>query len=275
MKFEPIIKWSGSKRSLSEEIINYFPRNIDTFYEPFCGSCSITFQLLHSEDIQINNFICSDLNKDLINYLTAVKNSPEILYESYSTHWNNSKQFIEISQKRDYYNFVKTQFNKYHKPEDFIFLNRTCFNGLVRYNSKGEFNTSYHYNRDGIEPETLKRILYDWSEKLNQKNVQFIHQSYTSIQSVENDFVFLDPPYFNTFGMYNGGIDLNDYWNFLRNLNCKYCFTFDGKRSSEDCTYNVPETVYNQHVYLGSYKSSFKKLQKSSDTVNESLYLKL
>lgn len=275
MKFEPIIKWTGSKRSLSEEIIKYFPKEIDTFYEPFCGSCSITFQLLHSTDININNFVCSDLNKDLINYFNYVKNSPEILYESYKLHWNKMKRIVDNSWKVHYYNFVRTQFNKYHNPEDFIFLNRTCFNGLVRYNSKGEFNTSFHHTRDGIEPETLKRILNDWSEKLNKRNVNFIHQSYIDINPIELDFIFLDPPYANTTGMYMGTIDLTDYWKFLNNLSCKYCFTFDGKSTLKDNTYNVPDNTYNQHVYLTGYNSAFKKLQNVSDKVSESLYLKL
>ena len=69
MKFQPVIKWSGSKRSQSEEIVKRIPRKeYDTYYEPFCGGCSILFQLLHS-DIKFNKYICSDENEGWINLL--------------------------------------------------------------------------------------------------------------------------------------------------------------------------------------------------------------
>ena len=64
--FEPAIKWSGSKRSQAEEIVKLFPKEIDTYYEPFCGGCSVLRRLL-SSDIKVNHYICSDLNGDLIN----------------------------------------------------------------------------------------------------------------------------------------------------------------------------------------------------------------
>ena len=65
MKFQPVIKWSDSKRSLSNDIIQYFPKEIDTYYEPFCGGCSVLYQLIHS-DIKVNRYVCSDINEDLI-----------------------------------------------------------------------------------------------------------------------------------------------------------------------------------------------------------------
>ena len=57
--FQPIVKWTGTKRLQSNEIIKYFPNYIDTYYEPFCGSCSVLFRLLNEPSIQVNNFVCS------------------------------------------------------------------------------------------------------------------------------------------------------------------------------------------------------------------------
>ena len=82
MKFEPVIKWSGSKRALSEEIIKVFPKEINTYYEPFCGGCSILFQLLHS-DIKVKKYVCSDINAELISFFNILKNSPQKIYEEY------------------------------------------------------------------------------------------------------------------------------------------------------------------------------------------------
>ena len=56
-KFQPVIKWSGSKRSQSQEILKYFPKNIQTYYEPFCGGCSILMALMLDEDIKVGKYI--------------------------------------------------------------------------------------------------------------------------------------------------------------------------------------------------------------------------
>ena len=73
--FEPAIKWSGSKRSQAEKILEFFPKEIDTYYEPFCGGCSVLRRLLDS-DIKVKNYVCSDLNQDLINLWIEIKNHP-------------------------------------------------------------------------------------------------------------------------------------------------------------------------------------------------------
>ena len=75
MKFQPVIKWSGSKRSQSEEIIKRFPKKIDTYYEPFIGGGSILFQLLNS-DIEVKEYICSDINEELIALWNIIKEEP-------------------------------------------------------------------------------------------------------------------------------------------------------------------------------------------------------
>lgn len=69
--FQPVIKWSGSKRSQCENIIKYFPKEIDTYYEPFCGGASVCRALMESKDHKVNKFACSDLNRDLINIALA------------------------------------------------------------------------------------------------------------------------------------------------------------------------------------------------------------
>lgn len=274
IKFEPVIKWSGSKRALSEEIIKYFPNKIDTYYEPFCGSCSVLFQLLNS-DIEVNKYICSDVNKDLIDYFNLVKDNPISIYNEYKTRWDILTSFSEIKDKQIYYNQIRDNYNKTKNIYDFIFLSRTSANGLIRYNSKGEFNAPFHLTRNGIQPERFKKIISQWSSKLNEKQVGFICQSYNNIKPKENDYLFLDPPYANTKGMYFGVIDFEEFWNWLRSSNCKYSLTFDGKTTKIDNTYDVPKDLYSKHIYLDGKISGFMKLHKESQYVKESLYINI
>ena len=274
MKFQPVIKWSGSKRALSEEILKYFPKNIDTYYEPFCGGCSMLFQLLNS-DIKVKKYVCSDINADLIKFFIEVKENPETIYEEYKKRWLEMISFDEIKKKQEYYNQIRSSYNKTKNIYDFIFLSRTSANGLIRYNSKGEFNAPFHLTRNGIQPETFKNIIYQWSNKLKEKNVEFVNCNYLNIIPQKGDFLFLDPPYINTRGMYFGVINFEEFWNYLKGLECEYALTLDGKRNEIDNTYQVPIDVYSEHIYLEGKISGFKKMHKETEYVKESLYIKL
>lgn len=268
--YEPVIKWSRSKRSQAEEILKYFPKEIDNYYEPFCGGCSVLRRLLDS-NIKAKNYICSDLNKDLINLWNMIKDNPNQLIEDYEEYWNVFKN------NKEYYYTIRKEFNEDKQPQKFLFLLRTCANGLSRFNSKGEFNSPVHNGRNGIKPETFKKICNAWSELLNENNVKFICQSYENIKTNKNDFMYLDPPYANTKGMYYGVLNYNIFWNWLRDQNCKYVLSFDGKTNkNEDKTYNVPNDIYSKHVYIKSGNSGFRRITgKSNDTiVYESLYIK-
>lgn len=273
MKFEPVIKWSGSKRLLSEEIISYFPKEIDTYYEPFCGSCSILFQLLNS-DIKVNKYVCSDVNKELINFLNILKSNPYFIYEEYKKRWTILNSFENQLDKQNYYNSIRKNYNESKDFEDFIFLTRTCVNGLIRYNSKGEFNSPFNLNRKGINPDRFLKILLKWHDVINKNDVTFICQEYNEITPSINDYVFLDPPYINTKGMYFGVIDFDYFWKWLGNLKSNYSLTFDGLRNDTDNTYDVPNNLYSKHIYLNGKISGFKKLHNKNEYLKESFYIK-
>ena len=275
MKFQPVIKWTGSKRSQSEEIIKYFPKEIDTYYEPFCGGCSVLFQLLHS-DIKVNRYVCSDKNKGLIDLWNLIKSNPKELADGYRIMWNELNIDDDKERKKEYFYKVRERYNKNHDPIDFMFIMRTTTNGMPRYNKEGNFNNSFHVTRNGILPNKLEKIIYEWSEILNKHNVQFIHQEYNSILSNKDDFLYLDPPYANTKGMYYGVINYDMLWNWMNNQQGKYVLSFDGKTSSEDMTQDIPLDIYTKHIYINSGNSSFRRvIGKSKNTyVKESLYIK-
>lgn len=274
MKFDPLIKWSGSKRKLSEQIIQYFPEKIETYYEPFCGSCSVGLQLILTNH-NITKYIFSDINRDLIDFLNLVKNDCSQIIKNYEQLWCKMKNLNDIDKKVEFYNNIRKQYNSTKNIFYFIFLSRTCVNGLIRYNSKGEFNSPLNKNRDGIIPKRFENILKFWNKKFNENNVEFIVQNYTKINANEGDFVFLDPPYFNIKGMYNGTINSEEYFNFLKMLNSSYAFTLDGKRENKDYTYAIPKEVYTEHIYLKPNVSGFMKMHNSTEHFEDSLYLNL
>lgn len=273
--YEPVIKWSGSKRSQAEKILTFFPKEIDTYYEPFCGGASVLRRLLDS-NIKVNHYVCSDLNSGLIDLWNEIINNPLEVYFYYKKLWNELNVDDDKQRKKEYFASVRERYNKEHNPLDFMFIMRTTTNGMPRYNRDGEFNNSFHVTRNGIIPETFEKIIFEWSHLLKKNNVEFISCSYEDIKPTDNDFLYLDPPYANTKGMYYGTIDYEKFWNYLRSLPCKYVLSFDGKSGDIDNTWNVPEDVYTRHEYLLSGNSSFKRtIGKSNDSiVYESLYVK-
>ena len=279
IKFQPVIKWSGSKRSQCEDILGYFPQNIETYYEPFCGGCSMLMGLINSE-ILVKRYVCSDINKDLIALWEKVKYSSDEIYESYESLWKELNKDNDIDRKRKFFEEQRDIYNKTHDPLVFFFIMRTTTNGMPRYNQKGEFNNSFHVTRNGIKPELLKPILTEWSVKLRKNNVEFVHRSYEEIlgEVKEGDFIYMDPPYFNTKGMYFGGIDFESFFVFLENvskMNVRFALSFDGKSGDIDNTYSIPENCYRRHFYIKSGNSSFKRTigKDKNAIVYESLYL--
>lgn len=275
--FQPVIKWSGSKRSQCENIIKYFPKEIDTYYEPFCGGASVCRALTESKDHKVNKFVCSDLNRDLINLWNAVKNRPKEVADYYKILWTEMNKNDDKAIKRAYFENVRERYNKERNPLDFMFIMRTTTNGMPRYNSKGEFNNSFHITRNGINPDTLEKIIFEWSDLLNKNNVEFRHCSYIEIEPQENDFIYMDPPYANTKGMYFDKFDNQEFFVWMKMIPCGYAFSYDGKSGNENHTYDVPTDLYNEHVYIKSGNSSFKRIKEVAKDaiVYESLYLKV
>ena len=273
MAFQNPIKWSGTKRVLADEIVSHFPDTIDAFIEPFCGSASVAMALMRSGK-KVGRYILLDKNADLIGVHQALQDDPSAVIRRYTAMWNIMQK---LEDKELFYNHIRERYNEDHNPMDFFFLLRTCFNGLIRYNKKGEFNSPYHLNRDGIVPERLEKVVMEWVKFLDANDVTFLMADYRDLVGFKSgDFVYMDPPYANTKGMYFNVFDKEEFYTFMRGLPCSYAFSYDGKSGEEDHTVDVPDDLYTEHIYIKSGVSSFKRLKTDDKKamVYESLYLK-
>lgn len=236
---------------------------------------------LINSGISVKRYVCSDINGDLIALWNMIKDSPENVYKSYESLWKELNKDENIDRKRKFFEEQRTIYNQNHSPEVFFFIMRTTTNGMPRYNTKGEFNNGFHITRNGIEPERLKPILMEWSNKLKRHNVEFRHCSYVDIinEAKPGDFIYMDPPYFNTKGMYmKNTMDFDELFDILGRLcdkGIKYSLSFDGKSGQVDNTCDVPQGCYVNHMYIKSGNSSFKRTigKDRNAMVYESLYL--
>lgn len=191
----PPIKSQGIKTKL----INFIAESIywdgsGKWIEPFMGSGSVVLNL------QPERALICDTNHHLINIYKSIQNKDLTA--------DKLRRFLEIEgeklkvQGEPYYYEVRERFNEYGSSYDFIFLNRSCFNGMIRFNSKGGFNVPFCKKEERFRQAYITKICnqVSWaSSVIEGKDWEFIAQDWKETLSVENveknDFVYLDPPY--------------------------------------------------------------------------------
>ena len=197
---KPFIKWVGGKSQLLEEIREKYPSKIEKYCEPFVGGGAVLFDVLSK--FQPKQVLINDINKELINTYSQIKNNCEKIifhlselqnvYKKHSQEKN--KEFFYT--KRTRYNELKVNCSETENLEKavlFIFLNKTCFNGLYRVNSKGLFNVPFNNAKNPLlcDEENLRAC----SELL--QNVEMKACDYKECKNFIDDktFVYIDPPY--------------------------------------------------------------------------------
>jgi|SRR3989344_4735319 len=188
-KIPAFIKWAGGKKQLLEQFKPFFPKEIKRYFEPFVGGGAVAFYLLKTHP-EIKKIFLSDINEELVITYQVIKNNNEKLIGLLKEY--------KRKHSKDFYYKIRSQntkeLTKIQIATRFIYLNKTCFNGLYRVNSKGQFNVPIGSSKDPlICPETDLREI----SKFLQKDDIYHKQFYEAIKEAkEGDFVYLDPPYY-------------------------------------------------------------------------------
>ncbi|AWV97995.1 DNA adenine methylase [Arcticibacterium luteifluviistationis] len=183
----PFLKWVGGKRQLMPAITKLMPTEYSTYYEPFIGGGAVLFH--HQPSLAVIN----DFNKELINVYEVIKNRPEELIQDLKTHKNESAYFYQLRLLDRQEGFEKM--SEIKKASRVIYLNKTCFNGLYRVNSAGEFNSPFgRYKNPNIVNEITIRAV---SKYLNDNKISILNKDFEEAVkgAKKGDFVYFDPPY--------------------------------------------------------------------------------
>lgn len=188
---KPFVKWAGGKRQLIPILNQHLPETFDTFFEPFLGGGAMLFHILTKNSKQ--NCIVSDLNSDLILTYVTIRDRVEELISSLKTH---SKNYFKNSKSYYYYSVRDSvPKNQIEKTSRLIFLNKTCFNGLYRVNSKGKFNVPLgrYTNPNIVNEENLRSV----SRVMKSRKILMTCRDFSAILDdvKKDDFVYFDPPY--------------------------------------------------------------------------------
>jgi DNA adenine methylase len=182
------VKWAGGKKQLLEQFNRFFPKKINRYIEPFVGGGAVLFFVL--KEYKPKEVFIFDINEELIKTYEIIRDDVENLIKEL-------KKLKSLHSKEVYYKIREEDpelLSKLTTASRFIYLNKTCFNGLYRVNSKGGFNVPIgsYKNPTIVNEEELREI-----SKLLQ-NVKIKNASFEEClkYAKKEDFIYFDPPYY-------------------------------------------------------------------------------
>ena len=187
---KPFVKWAGGKRQLIPILNQNLPESFGTYYEPFLGGGALLFHILTDKNGQKCSI--SDLNSDLVLAYTTIRDRIDALITSLKNHEKNYQKDSE-----SYYYSIRESNprSEIEKTSRLIFLNRTCFNGLYRVNSKGKFNVPLgkYTNPNIVNEDNLRSV----SEILTSSKVKIQCRDFEAVlrDAQKGDLIYFDPPY--------------------------------------------------------------------------------
>jgi DNA adenine methylase len=184
-KAKPFLKWAGGKQSLKNELIEHFPQDYETYYEPFLGGGSVLFEL------EPENSVVGDANEWLIDTFKAIRENWKRVAKALDFLPNTKEQYLKLRAVNP------NTLSQHKRAALLIYLNKTCFRGLFRVNQKGYFNVPYgSYDRRYYDESNLQRVAQ------TLKNVELSAADYESVTfgASSSDFIYFDPPYYKLGG---------------------------------------------------------------------------
>jgi DNA adenine methylase len=182
---KPFLKWAGGKRKLCDFLTESSPANWNRYFEPMMGGAAMFFHL------QPKQAFLSDSNPELVNAYKVLRDSVEPLIEELEKHQDSEEYYYRIRELDRSNDFLKL--GNVVRASRLIYLNKTCFNGLFRVNSKGHFNVPYgkYENKFSVAKEDLR------SSSAALQNTEISLGNFQTIeeQVEKDDFVYFDPPY--------------------------------------------------------------------------------
>lgn len=206
-KIKPFLKWAGGKTQLLPVITEKLPDNLDLlmrYVEPFIGAGAVFFSLARENHFE--EYIINDINEKLINLYRVIRDDVETLISELTIIREEYIALEGLDEKGEYFYARREEFNTTEELTTrmaalFVFLNKTCFNGLYRENASGGFNVPFNKSKNPsmFEEEQLREI----SKLLNIKNesgnhkVKILNMPFEELDEYidRHTFVYLDPPY--------------------------------------------------------------------------------
>jgi DNA adenine methylase len=221
-------------------------------------------------------FLINDGHKPIVSLWQAILERPDKLADEYESLW-----LEQVGQEREFYDCVRADFNKTHRPAAFLYLLARCVKAAIRYNNAGEFNNSPDNRRKGALPATMRDRIVGASALLGS-GTKVSCGDYLAVldQCKPSDVIYMDPPYQGVCGnrdnRYAPKIDHDEFCEALAKLNAKQCMyvvSYDGRMGDKVYGKALPKTLKLVHLEIHAGRSTQATLLGRDSDTYESLYL--
>ena len=200
IKGKPFVKWAGGKRQIVDKLLMYAPDEFNTYYEPFVGGGALLFELSPKKAV------INDSNKELINVYNVLRNEEKFkkmcsILNTYEK--NNSEEFYYELRNKDRNKSSFDRLSDYKRAGRTIYLNKACFNGLYRVNSKNEFNVPFG-KKTKVNTYDIGNLI-TVSNYLTMNDIKILNVDFeNSVKDAQKgDFIYFDPPYDSETSIFN------------------------------------------------------------------------
>lgn len=263
-----LLKWIGNKQRFASQIVSFFPKYYNCFYEPFLGSGAITATVAPSKGIG------SDIYKPLIDIWNSLASNPQEVISWYQER----RDRLLTEDKITVYEQVKTSFNQNPNGADFLFLSRTCYGGVIRFRKADGFMSTPCGAHTPISTNKFKERVLDWHQRI--KNVEFLNIDYKLAFDLakKGDLIYCDPPYSHSQNILYGAqsFSLEELLSKIdeaKRNGVNVVLSIDGhkKSGSYPCDLPIPSNLFETDVMIDIGRSMLKRFQMEGQSLEQEM----
>jgi DNA adenine methylase len=261
-----LLKWIGNKQRFAQEIISFFPKNFNSYFEPFLGSGAVLGTLAPIRGVG------SDIYKPLIEIWLQLKKNPEGLKAWYSERYS----ILQKYGKEEAYDIVKAAFNKAPNGADFVFLSRSCYGGVIRFRKNDGYMSTPCGVHEPIKPMAFARRVDEWYRRVDNVDFNACDYSETMNLAKPGDLIYCDPPYTFSQGIVYGAQsfslkNLLEEIEKCRSKGINVALSIDGTKKSGNliCDLPIPDKLFKREVSVNTGRSMLRRFQMEGEVLDK------
>jgi DNA adenine methylase len=262
---QQLIKWIGNKQRFAHEIIRYFPRKYNIYFEPFLGSGAVLGTLAPQQAI------ASDVLPPLMEIWQTLKTAPDTLKHWYAARW----QIYISGDREEGYEAIKAAYNASPNGADLLFLSRSCYGGVVRFRKDGYMSTPCGIHHP-ISPHKFNKHVDIWHGRTQGTTFQCADFETIMDTADKGDLIYCDPPYLDTQTILYGAQSFSLTRLFETIKRCKsrgvyVVLSLDGtKKTGRKTPYlSIPNGLFEREAMVNCGRSMLRRFQLEGQTLED------
>lgn len=261
-----LLKWIGNKQRFAHEIINYFPKDFNRYFEPFVGSGAVLGSLAPRQGY------ASDVISPLVEIWKGVAEDPKAIKKWYSDRYN----LIQEMGKENAYYHIRERYNEKANAPDFLFLTRSCYGGVIRFRKEDGYMSTPCGVHNPVSPKSFGERVDIWNERV--KHTQFFNEDFEFLfdMAKAGDVIYCDPPYITSQQIVYGAqsFSLDRLMKSIEKAKAKGVFvalSIDGSKKSGKilCDVEFPDDLFEREVSVNCGRSMLRRFQKEGQTLED------